>query len=590
MSLDSYLFQRGKDGIWQLRVAAPRALHGTGIPKERLKSMRTTDRELASKRAYPVLHSWQAAWDSMLGASAADHQVSANVIPRVVDESALEEAAVILGYDLPLEVSDAARRTLRGKGRNMFQAHLGWKQAELDEQRQASATGDDHLVREDAEVAMEALGVRLDRDSDAYQMLVDRLNEARLARLKAEIRRSLGETDVQPDVGLVGRVRQREREHAQPGDTLLDLYSAYADWRCQPGRAKQRPRELFAKDRVAIELLSEFVGGNRAPRSITKDDARAFRDMLRVFPASRGKIANLARASIDECRQVAERDGLKLLSLTTQAKYLSIISPFFDWLVSDAPQHLAVDANVFDGLNPAVEKGANRRPSYNAETLNLILGSPLFSTCGGSGREHQVGEVAVRDHRYWIPLLCLFTGSRISEIAQLRVDDVGERDGVPLIHLRHDRSLGQRTKGKRTRIAALHEHVLAAGFKAYWQAQVDRANADGERSLFPDMRTREGDPVGSETGRWFRRYLERIGVKDGADGMGAHSFRHTITVAMRNAGFLDVEFGQLVLGHANHSITALYGDLPQGTPARLKAMVDAAFKAAPFKDVEFGHL
>lgn len=589
MSLNTYLVPRGPRGIWYLRVAVPRPLHAPGEPKERIRSMGTTDRKIAEERAYQWLHKWKSEWRAAMSPKAQTLAVSS---ARTNDPPAphlLDEAAVILAYDEPLEKADAGRRSLAGRP-SLFDAHRRWVEMDLVEQTRASATEDDGLVRDLVDDAMAAFGVEWPRDGEDYRSLVERLNASRLAKLHTERRRLFGDLDADFETGIVARVRQRERDVAGPGQALLDLYDAYADWRCQPGRAKPRPRELFSKDRPVIELLAEFLGENRAPRAITKDDARAFRDMLRSFPASRGKIAKLAKATIAQCVQMAHQDGLKLLSLTTQAKYISIISPFFDWLVSDAPRSATVDSNVFDGLHPAIDKGANRRPSYNADTLNRILGSPLFAACGGDGAEHQTGDVTVRDHRYWIPLLCLFTGSRISEIAQLRIDDVGERDGVPLIHLRHDSALGQRTKGKKTRIAALHEHVLAAGFNYYCETQVARAKVDGDRRLFPDMRTREGDPIGNETGRWFRRYLERIGVKDGADGIGAHSFRHTLTVAMRNAGFMDLEFGQLVLGHANHSITALYGDLPQGTPGRLKVMVDAAFRAEPFKDVHFGHL
>lgn len=590
MSLNTYLVKRGAKGIWYLRVAIPRPLHAPGQPKERIRSMRTTDRSIAEERAYPWLHKWKSEWRAASADATNLVTTSTTGWNARPPDHVLDEAAVVLAYEIPLERADAGRRSLAGKGPAMFDAHRRWVESELSDQMRASATGDDSLVRLLAEEAMAALEIDLPRGSDEYRALINRLNAAQLARLQTERRRILGDVDAVVENDVVARVRQRDRDVAGTGEGLLDLYDAYADWRCQPGRAKPRPRELFAKDRVAIDLLSEFVGRHRTPRSITKDDAREFRDMLGKFPASRGKIAKLAKLSIDQCIEFAQRDGLSLLSLTTQAKYISIIAPFFDWLVSDAPKHVTVDLNVFDGLHPAIDKGANRRPSYSAITLNRILGSPLFALCAGDGQEHRVGEIAVRDHRYWIPLLCLFTGSRISEIAQLQVDDVGERDGVSLIHLQHDTSQGRRTKGKKTRIAALHDQLLKIGFKAYWREQVARADVDGMRSLFPEMSFRPGDPVGGETGRWFRRYLERIGVKDGADGVGAHSFRHTITDAMRDAGFMDVEFGQLVLGHANHTITALYGDLPQGTPARLKLMVDAAFEANPFSSVDFSHL
>ena len=38
------------------------------------------------------------------------------------------------------------------------------------------------------------------------------------------------------------------------------------------------------------------------------------------------------------------------------------------------------------------------------------------------------------DWRYWIPLVCLFTGARLGEIAQLRTEDVRRERGIWFMH------------------------------------------------------------------------------------------------------------------------------------------------------------
>ena len=438
--------------------------------------------------------------------------------------------------------------------------------------------------------SIEHRGLPIELGSDEHRALAAAFAEVSIDAVSVFTRRHQGEIDAEPRSAIVRAEREREGATAKSGETILELYDAYSIWRSQPGRKRRRRLELMAKDRVAVELFAEFVGEHRAIRSITKDDARSFRDMLAQFPASRGKKPKLANASIAECINTAARGKLNLLSLTTQAKYLSIISPLFDWMISDGPRHIALAHNVFDGLHPALEKGENRRPSYTAAQLNTFIASPLFSQCRGAGKEHVPGDVAVRDHRYWIPLLCLFTGSRVTEIAQLHVDDVAVEDDVPLILLTHDEGSGRHVKGKKSRIAALHQILIDAGFVDYWRAQIERAQRDGNRQLFPKLKARADGPLGAAPSRWLGRYLTRIGIKDGADGYGAHSFRHTMADAMRAAGFIDIEFGQLVLGHSNNTITSAYGSLPQGAPARLKAMVDAAFMAKPFSEVAFDRL
>lgn len=184
----------------------------------------------------------------------------------------------------------------------------------------------------------------------------------------------------------------------------------------------------------------------------------------------------------------------------------------------------------------------------------------------------------------------MFTGSRITEVAQLHVDDVAVREGVALILLAHEEKKGQFLKNKKGRLAALHAKLIDAGFLDFWREQLERACQDGNRQLFPELTAEKRALPGDQPARWFRRYLERIGIKDGADGYGSHSFRHTMTNAMRAAGLLDLEFGQLVLRHSNNSITAAYGSVPQGTPENLIRMLNAAFNAEPFKQVDFSSL
>lgn len=109
---------------------------------------------------------------------------------RVPSEAELEEAAVVLGYELPREAAEAGRRTLRGKGPNMYRAHLNWTIAELEDQVRAAATGDLEPMRSLADEAVEVLGFDLPPNSEGYAKLCELLNAARVAGFA----RSIAET------------------------------------------------------------------------------------------------------------------------------------------------------------------------------------------------------------------------------------------------------------------------------------------------------------------------------------------------------------------------------------------------------------
>jgi integrase len=125
------------------------------------------------------------------------------------------------------------------------------------------------------------------------------------------------------------------------------------------------------------------------------------------------------------------------------------------------------------------------------------------------------------------------------------------------------------------------------GFIAYFNRQLARSNADGNRQLFPELKlTGERGKLGDLPSRFWRDYLSAIAIKSGADGMGAHSFRHTISDRLRTAGYLDREFGPLILGHSDKSVTGGYGELKQGTAKMRHDMLDAV----EFDDIDFGKL
>lgn len=576
MTLSNYLTRRGKRGTWQLRVPVPRAYQRqNGGPTEKVKSLRTSDRAQASKRALPILSEWQSAWDGGQAPFMAGNQNDQRAAGDIVFEAAYENMLAALENDRVAWPADDEE----------YAARIAIRRADLRRYTRARNEKDLARWRPRIDTIIERYRLAIKSGTAAYDDLLGQFVDLNIAALDTFIKRTDGEIDAEPQSTLFQTIRAKTATKVPFGETLLELYDAYAKWRCEPGRKRRRRSETFEQDRVAVAIFAEFVGRHRNVGSISKDEAKAFRAMLSSFPASRAKKRNLAEASIGDCVAIAKRDGLPTLSLTTQAKYISILSPFFGWLVSDST--VSIPINIFDGLHHKLERGENRRPSFDAPELNALLASPLFQKCGGDRREHIAGDVEIRDWRYWIPLLCMFTGSRITEVAQLHVDDVAVREGVPLILLAHDEAKGQFVKNKKGRLAAVHKILVDAGFLAFCGEQSNRAQRDSNKQLFPDLVSGKRELLGDKPSKWFRRYLERVRIKHGADGLGAHSFRHTMADAMRAADYMDHEYGQLVLGHSNNSITAAYGSVPQGTPARLMAMINNAFEAKPFTDVDF---
>ncbi len=61
--------------------------------------------------------------------------------------------------------------------------------------------------------------------------------------------------------------------------------------------------------------------------------------------------------------------------------------------------------------------------------------------------------------------------------------------------------------------------------------------------------------LGDNPSRFWRKYLTAIKVKQGSDGLGAHSYRHRMADELRKGGFYDEQFGPLILERNQKTVT-----------------------------------
>lgn len=565
MSDIEHLFQRGKNGTWYVRRAVPAALRKVGEPKLLMKSTGTSDRQEAKRRAHPILADWEARFRA--GSTAA--------LPRTPSNDELESVAVMVGYDMARE---------HEAGRRLDAARAGGDRWQRYQRRTAinlSSSGDGAAVRGLADAAIEDLGLDLATDSEGYAKLCEYLASARHAALHTSYRVAHGEGAAEPDGGIVERVRQRSSATAKAGETLLELFERWAAERLAKG---EKRADTVNQDRKVIEQLSGFVGKDRAVVSITPQDVFDYREALRSLPPKWTAHKELKRLNMRDAAAKARELDLPQMAFTTVNKHLSTISPLYKWLAGQ-PTWVGLK-NPCDGLFHDKVKGKNPRPPFTTPVLNKILQSPLFAGFLADGCEHKPGNQHANDWRKWAPLVAMFTGARIGEIAQLRIGDVRQEHGVWMIHIAHDDSAGQSTKSGHSRPAAVHSKLEAIGFLAFVEHQRKRAGGDGLAQLFPELKPNNRGQIGAEPSRWWRDYLSVIGVKQGRDGIGAHSFRHELADRLRDeAQLLDNEVA-VCLGHSVKSTTGGYGQLRQGTVTMLKDWIEAV----RWEGVEFGRL
>lgn len=563
---ERYLWQPPRSRFIWFRMAVPKEVRAIVGKSFIAHSLKTTDpREaaiLAGKRRAELFEEW----GLMKAASP-----SAPPPRRVPTAAELEAIAVEIGHDHTIEHEDYRRAAMRDQDRKRRQRHVERTRINLDDHADRAAFGDYEGMATFAEIAIEELGLDLPRDSEAYAKFLADLNAARLAALRVSNERANGNLEAETDSKLVARVREQRGQKAKEGETLIELFEL---WAAELLAKKEKRLDTVNQDRKVIEQFAAFVGPDRAIDSITAAEVEDFRDTLRMLPPKWAGNNALRGMDMRTAAAKARELGLSQLAFTTINKHLSTISPLYDWLRGRRKGRWPNLTNPVDGLHYDKVKGKNPRPPFSTEALNKMLQSPLFVGFRADGYEHRPGNVHADDWRKWVPLACLFTGARIGEISQLRIGDVRRDRGVWFVHITHNEKEGQVTKSGKSRPAPVHSMLEKIGFIEFRDRRLSAAGGDLNAPLFPELVPNSRGQISATPSRWWREYLSGIGLKNGADGFGAHSFRHTLADRLRTEAELLDDQIEVCLGHNQKTTTSGYGELPQGTVTMFKEWIE----------------
>ena len=143
-----------------------------------------------------------------------------------------------------------------------------------------------------------------------------------------------------------------------------------------------------------------------------------------------------------------------------------------------------------------------------------------------------------------MPLISLFSGARLEEIGQLRLNDLKSENGIHFFDLREiDDTPGQsttrKTRSSRRRVP-IHQALIKSGLLAY----ADGQRQQGAVRLFPDLREYDGKTT-HYFSKWWGRYAREFVTQDRDKTF--HSFRHRVVDELRKYPFYPV--AQAVLGH-----------------------------------------
>ncbi len=173
-----------------------------------------------------------------------------------------------------------------------------------------------------------------------------------------------------------------------------------------------------------------------------------------------------------------------------------------------------ISRHPWEGIELFKETTKQRRP-WSEQELQTLFGQPLF-------QEYKLPKDwrAGSDAAYWIPLLGLYTGARLSELAQLRTSDVLLLNEIPVISISNS-GVNQKVKTSASvRTIPIHSELIKLGFIEY----VKNLKGKGIDSLWPTLNQRKDKP-GGYFSNWFGEYRCSLGLIGYPD---FHCFRHTV--------------------------------------------------------------
>ncbi|MBJ6127404.1 site-specific integrase [Microvirga splendida] len=255
----------------------------------------------------------------------------------------------------------------------------------------------------------------------------------------------------------------------------------------------------------ALRQLSEFLGHDYAGR-LTADDLIAWKESLVA--------ADLRPKTVRDAK-------------------LTPVRAILQWAVdnrrlpSNPAERVTIDVKV---------KSAESKRSFTDEEAAIVLRAAL--------REKDLV-------RRWVPWLCAYSGARLAEVCQLRVQDILQIDGIWC--MKFDPEAGSLKTRSSERAVPLHPAVIECGFLDF-VASVKTGPLFAHPS--PDKFGSRGGNGTKMLGRWVRS----LGLKDERISP-SHSWRHRFKTLGRRYQ-LAPDIVNAVTGHGKRSVADRYGEFP----------------------------
>ena len=407
-------------------------------------------------------------------------------------------------------------------------------------------------------VTMECRRRGIETGSRDYQAIRTALVEAELETLRTRFERQGGEWFVEPNNKMIANAVARGADRTPESSWTILTLAKHCNQR--------QPKSAGWQDKVVkvATLFERYLGQPKAISAITGRDIEGFVEVMLLSP-DRLTMRFPGKSPQDAVmlnRQQQPRPHPTLKPNTVKDTYLAVLI----WLFRYARRTLrAITVDPTEGVKvPGASKRRGTRPAFRTDELNAFFRLPVFEGCKSAEYPGTPGGVKLNDHRFWVPLIMLFSGARPSELAQLAVTDAKLDHQFPHINIltefdeddADDRPfvVAFKTPNAR-RDVPIHPELLRLGFDRY----VKRIEATGEARLFPNWALSPDKRKLYSQATWIRningKYIPKITNRKPKPTL--YSLRHTCKTRMVACG-VQAQIQNQLLGHAKEGMDAYY--------------------------------
>ena len=315
------------------------------------------------------------------------------------------------------------------------------------------------------------------------------------------------------------------RQQMRKNVTLSDYIKRYIlEWERMEGR------ELDSRKKTQLRRLQEALPTDKTICNVSRDDAVTVRDTLAKLPKSTTKYAGMPIQKIIEIVN-SESPDYERITHTTIERYFETYKALFSQASEDS---------IFDGKNPfrdieiivggkRAERQERRRKkavskaSFTNDDLTKIFSTDLYVNHGNTTEHENV--------KFWLPLIGLFTGSRMSQIASLYCKDVTVKQGIPVIDFNEAEPDKSGKTDESFRLVPIHPLLMRLGLVEF----ANKVASYGHKRLFPELRSYNNGTYAGRIDEWFNRnYLVSLNVRSTGDNKSFHAFRSTLLRLLKN--------------------------------------------------------